>query len=140
MSDDLYQQAILDRAKAPVRAGKLDSPDASVTVDNPLCGDRVTLDVKFDGDRIADLAHKVRGCALCQASASVLAEVVVGQTAASARKGREALKAMFGGGMPDAVWQSLSIFAPVRAHKSRQDCVRLPFDALDQAFVKAGKT
>ncbi len=138
MSDDLYQRAILDRAKSPAHAGRLESPDASVTVDNPLCGDRVTLDVKLDGDKIADIAHHVRGCALCQASASVLADAAIGQTRAAVPAGREALKAMLAGiAEPAAPWSELSIFIPLRRHKSRQDCVLLPFEALAQALAQA---
>src|SRR5277367_638201 len=102
MSDDLYQHAIMDRAKTPVRAGRLTAPTTSVTVDNPLCGDRVTLDIKLDGSTIADIAHHVRGCALCQASASVLAAAAMGQTTTTVTAGREKLKAMFAGSEPPA--------------------------------------
>jgi nitrogen fixation NifU-like protein len=138
MSDDLYQRAIMDRAKAPVRAGRLPAPDVSATVDNPLCGDRVTVDVKLSGGKIADIAHQVRGCALCQASASVLAAVAIGQTAADLQAVRDRLKAMLGGGEPPpAPWQDLGIFTPVRRYKSRHECVILPFDALTQALGQA---
>lgn len=140
MSEDLYQRAIMDRAKAPVRAGRLPAPTASVTVDNPLCGDRVTLDIKLDGPTIADIAHHVRGCALCQASASVLAAAAVGRDAAAIAAGREKLKAMLGGGdPPDSPWDELGIFTPVRRYKSRHECVLLPFEALTQALAQAGK-
>lgn len=135
MSDDLYQRAIMDRAKTPVRAGRLASPDVTATVDNPLCGDRVTIDLKLAGDKIADIAHHVRGCALCQASASVLAAAAVGQTAADLQATRERLKAMLGGSdTPGAPWQELGIFTPVRRYKSRHECVLLPFDAVTQAL------
>ena len=138
MSDDLYQRAIMDRAKAPVRAGRLPSPDATATVDNPLCGDRVTVDVTLADGRITDIAHQVRGCALCQASASVLAAAAIGQTAAGLQAARDRLKAMLGGGeTPEAPWQELEIFTPVRRYKSRHECVILPFDALTQALGQA---
>jgi nitrogen fixation NifU-like protein len=138
MSDDLYQRAIMDRAKTPVRAGRLPSPDVSVTIDNPLCGDRITLDLKLENGTIADIAHHVRGCALCQASASVMAEAVVGQRTADAGTGREQLKAMLGGNeAPAAPWNGYGIFTPLRAHKSRQDCVLLPLEALAQALAQA---
>jgi nitrogen fixation NifU-like protein len=135
MSDELYQRAILDRAKATAHAGRLQAPDASATVDNPLCGDRVTIDLKLDGERITDVRHHVRGCALCQASASVLAEAAAGQTAAGIKSAREQLKSMLGGSdAPGAPWQELGIFTPVRRYKSRHECVLLPFDALSQAL------
>lgn len=138
MSDDLYQQAIMDRAKAPVGAGRLPSPDATATVDNPLCGDRVTIDIKLDGGRIADISHHVRGCALCQASASVIAAAAIGQTAHDVDTVRAQLRAMLGGGdAPSAPWQDLGIFTPVRRYKSRHECVILPFEALSQALGQA---
>ncbi len=135
MSDELYQRAILDRAKAPAQAGRLEAPDATATVDNPLCGDRVTIDLKLDGDRVAGVRHHVRGCALCQASASVLAEAAIGQNAADITAARDQLKSMLGGsGAPGPPWQELGIFTPVRRYKSRHECVLLPFDALSQAL------
>ena len=138
MSDELYQREIMDRAKAPVRAGRLASPDVTATVDNPLCGDRVTIDLKLDGGRIADIAHQVRGCALCQASASVMAAAAIGQTAEAVDAVRARLRAMLGGGeAPSAPWQDLGIFTPVRRYKSRHECVILPFDALSQALGQA---
>jgi nitrogen fixation NifU-like protein len=138
MSDDLYQRAIMDRAKTPVRAGRLTAPDVSVTVDNPLCGDRITLDVKLDNGTIADIAQHVRGCALCQASASVMAETVAGRPAAEVANGRDKIRTMMGGSeAPAAPWDGYGIFAPLRSHKSRQDCVLLPLEALAQALAQA---
>ncbi len=137
MSDDLYQQAIMERVKKPVGAGRLAAPDATATVDNPLCGDRITLDLKLSGGVIAAIGHQVRGCALCQASASVIASTAIGQKPAAALAGRESLRAMLGGGEASAPWAALGIFAPVRRHKSRHDCVLLPFDALARALAQA---
>lgn len=83
MSDQLYQERIVALAKAKVGTGKLAAPTKSARRDNPLCGDRVTIDVRLDGQgKIAEIAHQVRGCLLCQASASALASVAVGRDAA----------------------------------------------------------
>lgn len=137
MSDDLYQQAIMERAKGRAGAGRLDKPSASVTVDNPLCGDRITLDVALDNGTIKAVGHQVRGCALCQASASVIATVAIGQTPDAANAGRDTLKAVLTGGSAVPPWNDLGIFAPVQRHKSRHDCVLLPFEALAQALSQA---
>lgn len=139
MSDDLYQQTILDRAKARGRAGRLDAPDSTATVDNPLCGDRVTIDVKLAGNKIVDVAHHVRGCALCQAAASLLADAAIGQDVVQARAARESAKQMLAGGAAAAPWTGLEMFAPVRRHKSRFDCVLLPFEALARALDRAAQ-
>lgn len=137
MSDDLYQQAIMERAKGRAGAGRLDTPDASVTVDNPLCGDRITLDVNLANGAIAAIGHQVRGCALCQASASVIATAAIGQTPAAANAGRDTLKSVLKGETATGAWSDLGIFAPVQRHKSRHDCVLLPFEALAQALAQA---
>ena len=79
MSDALYHDRIVALAKSRAGAGKLEAPTASARRDNPLCGDRVTMDVRLDDqDRIVELAHQVRGCALCQASAVALAARATG--------------------------------------------------------------
>lgn len=141
MSDDLYNRAILDRAKAAIGAGALSAPQARVTVDNPLCGDRITIDVSLADGRVAAVAHKVRGCALCQASASIIGAHAVGQSASEIAGARAALKGMLSadGPTPNGAWQELGVFAPARAHRSRHDCVLLPWEALDQAMSEAAK-
>jgi nitrogen fixation NifU-like protein len=133
MSDELYQARIVALAKSKAGAGKLASPTKSARRDNPLCGDRVTIDVKVEDGKIAELAHQVRGCLLCQASAAALASTAVGRDAAGIAElrhdaeraiGREAGKAH----------DPFDAFEPVANHKSRHDCVLLPFEALKDAL------
>ncbi len=137
MSDDLYQAAILDRARSGERAGRLERPDASATIDNPLCGDRVTIDLKLDGARISDIAQHVRGCALCQAAAATIARHAIGQTVESMAEAAEALRDMLkrDAAAPAGAWSELSMFLPVRAYKSRHDCVLLPFETVARAVA-----
>ena len=136
MSDELYHQAILELAKRARQASRLAAPDVSVTIDNPLCGDRVTLDLALADGRVREVGHRVRGCLLCQAAAVVIGERAPGATPASlhgiARDLRDAIA-----GAPEAAgrqWPELAVFAPVHAHKSRHECVLLPFAALTQAL------
>src|SRR6266478_4591775 len=135
MSDQLYQDRIVALAKAKTGAGKLAQPTRSGHRDNPLCGDRVTIDITLDGQgRIAEIAHQVRGCLLCQASASALSSVAVGRDKA----GIEALRhdAEKAAGREDGeAGEPFAAFAPVKSHKSRQECVLLPFEALQEALT-----
>ena len=134
MSDQLYQEQIVALAKAKTGAGKLENPTKSVRRDNPLCGDRVTIDVRLDGrGKIAEIAHQVRGCLLCQASASALASVAVGRDAAGIAALRHDAERAVGRETGEAR-QPFSAFAPVAAHKSRQECVLLPLEALKDAL------
>jgi nitrogen fixation protein NifU and related proteins len=138
MKDELYQQAILAQASAAVRAGRIEAPDASVTLDNPLCGDRVTIELTMDGDRIADLAHRVRGCLLCEAAASVIGANAVGQTAEAVAAAENAIRAMLGEApTAAAAWTGLEAFQPVREYRSRHACVLLPFETLSAALAQA---
>jgi nitrogen fixation protein NifU and related proteins len=136
MTDDLYHQAIIDRAKAAKGAGRLESPQVSVTVDNPLCGDRITLDLTLADGRVAHLAHKVRGCLLCQAAASVIGEHAPGRTSRELRETTASVAALLRGQAIDG-WADLQIFGPVMPYKSRHECVLLPFQALTEALDQA---
>ena len=134
MTDQLYQEQIVALAKARIGAGKLEAPTKSARRDNPLCGDRVTIDVRLDGQgRIAELAHQVRGCLLCQASASALSSVAVGRDAGGIAVLRHDAERAVGREAGEAA-EPFAAFAPVAAHKSRQACVLLPFEALKDAL------
>jgi nitrogen fixation NifU-like protein len=134
MTDQLYQERIMALAKAKTGAGKLAAPTKSARRDNPLCGDRVTVDVRLDGGgRIAEIAHQVRGCLLCQASASALAAVAVGRDAAGVAAIRHDAECAIGREEGEA-GEPFTAFAPVRDYKSRHECVLLPFEALKDAL------
>ncbi len=77
---DLYRDVILDHNRTPRNFGPLDAADASIEGFNPLCGDRLTLRLRFDGDTIADIKFEGKGCAISTASASLMTEAVKGRT------------------------------------------------------------
>ena len=136
MRDELYHQAILELAKRAREAHRLEAPDASVTVDNPLCGDRVMLDLKLADGRVREVGHRVRGCLLCQAAAVAIAVRAPGETPDALREVAGALGEAIARA-PEAagrLWPELAAFAPVHAHKSRHECVLLPFEALTRAL------
>ena len=147
-ADDLYQQALVALAREAAGAGRLATPGAAgavqarlgtATVDNPLCGDRVTVEVRLEGARVAALAHRVRGCLLCEAAASLLGRGAAGLGEAEVEAARRALLALLHDGTPPPATPlpGLEVFAPVRAVPSRQPCVLLPFEALAAALRSA---
>ena len=77
---DLYREVILDHNRSPRNFGRLDPADAEATGHNPLCGDRLHLTLRLDGERISDLAFDGQGCAISVASASLMTEAVKGQS------------------------------------------------------------
>ena len=78
MVDSLYREVILDHYRNPRNKGTLDPADYSYEDTNPLCGDEVRIDVRVAGDRVADVRFSGRGCAVSQAAASILMEMVQG--------------------------------------------------------------
>jgi nitrogen fixation NifU-like protein len=82
--DDLYRENILDHYKNPRNHGRIDDAGASAEGMNPLCGDEVTITVAFadDGETVADVKFEGRGCAISQASTSMLTELIKGRRAA----------------------------------------------------------
>ena len=138
MGDQLYQAAIVGLARAGNGKGRLDAPNGSATADNPLCGDRVTMDVRVDGGRVTALGHQVRGCLLCEAAASAIGAHATGATRAELAAAFEAAKAMLkGADHATPHWPEMDAFAPVRPHRSRHSCVLLPFEALTKALAAA---
>jgi nitrogen fixation NifU-like protein len=81
--DDLYRELILDHYKSPRHHGRLDPADAEAEGQNPLCGDELTVTIRFgpDGETVEDIAFEGQGCAISQASASMLSEEAIGRKA-----------------------------------------------------------
>ena len=86
MSDlrELYQEVILDHNKRPRNFRAIDNPTRTTRGHNPLCGDRLTLYLVLQDDRIVDVAFEGSGCAISKASASLMTEAVKGKTVADA--------------------------------------------------------
>ncbi len=132
---ELYQQAIKDWAGADHGHGRLDPADAAARTDNPLCGDRVQVTLRLDAGRITAFAQETRGCLLCRAAASLLAQRAPGMDAAAAAAASTALEELLAEGRdPPPAWQDLAMFAPARSYRSRHKCALLPFRALRQAL------
>lgn len=96
--DDFYRELILDHYKNPRNYGTLEHPDFTYEDDNPLCGDRIRIDVKLDEQgRVAQVRFSGQGCAISQASASMLTEEIMGKTLEELRHfDKEALLEMLG--------------------------------------------
>ncbi len=80
MTDAIYRDVILDHYRKPRNRGTLDPHDLSYEDTNPLCGDEVRIDVRVDDGKIGEIRFSGRGCAISQASASILTEMVDGMS------------------------------------------------------------
>jgi nitrogen fixation NifU-like protein len=84
--DDFYRDYILDHYRSPRNFGTLDRPDATAEDLNPLCGDQIKMDLKVDDGVITDVRFSGKGCAISQASASMLTESIKGMKLEDAAK------------------------------------------------------
>lgn len=96
--DDLYREVILDRYKNPQKRGTLDPHDYSYEDDNPLCGDRIRIDLRVDTQgKVTEAAFSGTGCAISQASADLLTESIVGKSLDEIKRvGKDDILAMLG--------------------------------------------
>lgn len=131
----IYHHAIISLANAGTGHGTLATPDARARRDNPLCGDRVDMQVQLAGSRIAALAHDVKGCLLCRAAAAVIGRRAAGADLQDIEGVMAAVCDMLEQqSAPPAGWDELVAFMPVHGHRSRYRCVLLPFEALAAAL------
>ncbi|WP_149400212.1 Fe-S cluster assembly sulfur transfer protein SufU [Dictyobacter arantiisoli] len=82
MSMDYYREYILDHYKDPRNYGTLESPDIHSEDSNPLCGDQLNMDLQIEDGHVTEVRFQGRGCAISQASASMLSEMIEGKTIA----------------------------------------------------------
>jgi nitrogen fixation NifU-like protein len=138
MSDlrDLYQQVILDHYRSPRNFSVLEAANRRADGHNPLCGDRINVYAKIDGDIVREISFQGAGCAISTASASLMTEMVKGKTLAEA-------KALFEGfhglltkdTQPEEVdLGKLEALSGVRAYPSRIKCATLAWHTLQAAL------
>jgi nitrogen fixation NifU-like protein len=139
---DLYQEVILDHGRRPRHAHRLESFDATAKGDNPMCGDRVQVWVKFSPDgTIAATGFEARGCAISVASADLMAETVHGRTKQDTRALFEAFREMARTGTCpscapslDEAMERLKPLSGVHEYPSRVKCATLAWHALKAAL------
>jgi nitrogen fixation NifU-like protein len=140
---DLYQEVILDHSKRPRNFKPLPGANRSAEGYNPLCGDRETVYLTLEGDRVQDVAFEGAGCAISTASASMMTERVKGMTKKDAEALFETFRALITGaappnGGPDL--EKLEVFTGVREYPVRIKCATLPWHTLKAALNGEAKT
>lgn len=133
---ELYREVILDHNRHPRNFGPLDPADRTVDGVNPLCGDKMTLYVRLDGDRIKDISFQGTGCAISVASSSLMTERVKGMSVDESLALYEKIHDMLTGAreeLPDEL-EKLVALAGVREFPSRVKCASLAWHALKAAL------
>lgn len=134
--DDIYNTRILEYAGNITRSGALAGADAVADKHSKLCGSKVRVHLKMDGDRVGDFSHEVKACALGQASSAIMALHVVGATADEVRQARQDMLAMLkeGGEGPSGRFEDMRCLRPVKDYKARHASTMLTFDAVVDAI------
>ena len=144
MSDlrELYQEVILDHSKNPRNFRFPEPHDHEAEGYNPLCGDRLTLKLRLENGRIADIGWQGSGCAISTASASTMTETVKGRTLEEVSSIFEQFHDVVTGEdpLPDPeVLGKLAVFAGVSAYPMRVKCATLAWHTLQAALEGEGK-
>jgi len=140
---ELYQEVILDHSRHPRHFGSLDSATHTGEGYNPLCGDRVKIYLAVDGEnRIRDIAFEGKGCAISQASASLMTDMIVGRTVAEAEKLMGGFLELVKGenvvGLNDDDRERLDVMAGVSAFPMRVKCATLAWHTMKSALEGGG--
>jgi len=138
VSGALYNSELLRLAASVPHEGRLADPHGSAERRSPVCGSRVTADVRLGADgRVAELGLLVRACALGQASSALLGTHVIGRTPGELAAARDALAAWLAGAgdLPD--WPGLAALTPALEHTARHASIRLAFEAAAEAAEAA---
>ncbi|GHF28641.1 iron-sulfur cluster assembly scaffold protein NifU [Amycolatopsis deserti] len=144
--ESMYQEIILDHYKNPHGHGLREPFDAESFQVNPTCGDEITLRLKVEGDKVADVSYEGQGCSISQASASVLTDLVTGHTVSEALSTMDTFVEMMqsrGQIEPDEdVLEDAVAFAGVSKYPARVKCALLGWMAFKDALTRtngAGK-
>ena len=131
---ELYQQVILDHNKRPRNRGKLPTANRVAHGDNPSCGDLCSVYLRVDGDRIADISFDGSGCAISQASASLMTTQVKGKSSAEATELYKKFHEIVTTGKEPEEISDLAAFAGVHAFPARIKCATLGWHAALEAL------
>ena len=139
MPSALYNRDILRLAASIPHQRRLDSPQASVMKQSPVCGSRVTVDVVTDDEgRVVELGQEVRACALGQASASLMGAHALGRAPEELAEARDSLAGFLAGRRDDpGDWPGLEIFGEARRFTARHPSILLAFEAAAEAAARA---
>ena len=139
--EQMYQEIILDHYRSPHGAGLRDPYDAESFQINPTCGDEITLRVRLDEGKVAEISHETLGCSISQASASVLTDLVVGRSVEESMRVLTAFQEMAQGRgqvVPDEeVLGDGVAFAGVARYPARVKCALLGWMAFKDAVVRS---
>lgn len=134
--EDLYQSAVLQHSRHPRNTGVPARYDVAVPGVNPGCGDELTLYVALDGEDLEAVTFEGVGCAISQASASLMTEAVTGASVDEALQLAQEFKAMLRGEEPSERLGEARVLRGVSQLHARVKCATLPWVTLEEALAR----
>jgi nitrogen fixation protein NifU and related proteins len=139
----LYQDLILDHNRAPQNFRRMDDANRQAEGYNPLCGDRLSVSIRFEDDRVMDVAFQGSGCAISKASASLMTSAIKGKTRGEVEALFDRFRQLVSGSLNQAEAQSLGklvVFSGLSEFPSRVKCASLSWHAMKAALDQPGET
>ena len=129
----IYRDVVLEHARHPKNFGRLENPDLKATVFNPLCGDELELTLTLSEGTIHGCKIQVRGCTICQASASMMSELILSKTLQEAGKISQVFNESLRKDTKEisAALDFLRPLIAMKKHRSRIKCMKLAWEALE---------
>jgi nitrogen fixation NifU-like protein len=140
--DDLYRRVIMDHYQKPRNRGKLNETEGFIVhLNNPTCGDSISLSLKLENGKVADAKFVGEGCSISMSSASMMTEAVKGKTAEEALKLAQVFSEMMQGKAPDDSIDlgDIEALSGVAKFPARIKCATLAWKALEQGIKQADR-
>jgi nitrogen fixation NifU-like protein len=139
---ELYRDVILDHNRHPRNFGRIEAPDSHAEGHNPLCGDRLSVFVRLNGERVEDIRFEGSGCAISTASASLMTEAVKGKDRAAVRELFDRVHTLLThhDAAPDSSLGKLAALSGVREFPARVKCASLCWHTLNAALERGAAT
>jgi nitrogen fixation NifU-like protein len=137
--DELYKRVIMDHYKSPRNRGSFDDGAVTVELNNPTCGDRISLQLKLKDGVIEDARFDGEGCSISQASASMMTVAVKGKTVDEALAIADDFSALMTGKEPDFEYEDILALSGVTKFPARIKCATLAWNALKKGVQDHAK-
>jgi nitrogen fixation protein NifU and related proteins len=136
--DDLYRRVIMDHYKTPRNRGTFDSSEAvTINLNNPTCGDRISLQLQIEDGKVKDAKFTGEGCSISLSSASMMTDAVKGKTVEEAHEMAESFSGLMKGQNVEFEYEDIEALSGVNKFPARIKCATLAWNALRKGIEQS---
>lgn len=135
--DDLYRRVIMDHYKSPRNKGKFEDGGVSIDLNNPTCGDRITLQMKVEDGVVKDARFVGEGCSISMSSASMMTDAIKGKTLDEALQMADNFSGLMKGEPVEFEYEDIEALSGVNKFPARIKCATLAWNALRKGVEQA---